>query len=228
MFCSVKITFEKWHAPKFLTENRAFILNLVILLTECGLLPLRAIVYGRQLKFFRRFKDTIITTSSRGKLFSKLVEKPPPYLQHFIDLDSRYSNCHEIYLDYNRKMKDKIIRMAANDSHYKYMLYMQINPTLKPSVFVDDMRFISRYIIKFRLGCHNLPIETGRWCRKLRCERLCETCDVLGDEVHFLFHCTELNRDGLNIPNNIKDLWDSEDVFELFERILAHGKCLVV
>ena len=29
-----------------------------IILIECGLLPLRAIVYGRQLNFFRRFKST--------------------------------------------------------------------------------------------------------------------------------------------------------------------------
>ena len=44
---------------------------------------------------------------------------------------------------------------------------------------------------RFRLSCHTLEIEMGRHhCPPIPAEeRLCDTCEVLEDEFHFLFHC---------------------------------------
>ena len=38
---------------------------------------------------------------------------------------------------------------------------------------------------------HRLPIIAGRWSNKPYQERLCEHCDMLGDEYHFILCCTE-------------------------------------
>ena len=50
-------------------------------------------------------------------------------------------------------------------------------------------------ITKFRLSCHSLEIETGRYVRPYLPpeERICHTCKVMEDEKHFLLNCQEPN-----------------------------------
>ena len=75
-------------------------------------------------------------------------------------------------------------------------------------------------ITRFRLGSHTLPIETGRWGRIKRENRLCRTCKVLGDERHFLLHCTEIDRNPLhNFTDNLSEIWKNENIFELFSNL---------
>ena len=64
-----------------------------------------------------------------------------------------------------------------------------------------------------------LPIETGRWSRTERQDRLCRTCNVLGDEAHALFRCIAVNRDSLDLPGSISDVWKADDIFTLFKRL---------
>ena len=148
-----------------------------------------------------------------------IVENVPSYLKHYIDLDTKYNNSNEIHFEYLCKLKDKIRNLGKDDSHYRYYMYMLNNPDLTPSIFVHHMRYISSIITKFRLGSHFLPIETGRWSRKPRNERLCPTCNVLGDERHLIYNCCEIDRTGLHLPNTFIDLWKSDEVIKLFKRI---------
>ena len=43
----------------------------------------------------------------------------------------------------------------------------------------------------FRTSNHLLPIEMGRWSGISREDRLCQTCETLGDEYHAVFECQE-------------------------------------
>ena len=93
-------------------------------------------------------------------------------------------------------------RGSNRDAHYKFWIYCQINPRLVPSPFLHRIDKVGKSITKFRLGSHNLPIEAGRWCRTLREDRLCNTCQVLVDEEHYIYTCSEIDRYGLtNIPH---------------------------
>ena len=97
------------------------------ILIECGFLPLRALVYGRQLNFYRKFKTTLTSQSARHILFNKLLVNCPAYLQHYIKLDEKGNNKNEIHLEYLRNMKDNIRQHAASVSHYKYNIYLEIH-----------------------------------------------------------------------------------------------------
>ena len=49
-------------------------------------------------------------------------------------------------------------------------------------------------LARFRLGAHNLEVETGRWRRLEYEHRLCQYCKTIGqhhveDEHHFIFEC---------------------------------------
>ena len=54
-----------------------------------------------------------------------------------------------------------------------------------------------RRLARFRLGCHQLPINVGARARLPRVRRVCPLCnaagtEALGDEPHFLFVCPHL------------------------------------
>ena len=48
--------------------------------------------------------------------------------------------------------------------------------------------------LQFRLGCHKLPIATGRRAGIVRASRQCTCCNAgaLGDEMHLVFECASL------------------------------------
>ena len=183
------------------------------------MLPLKAIVYSRQFKFYTRFKNSLHENSSRSKLLKRLVKDCPSYLKHYEQLHNSYNSHHEIHEEFLLKLKEDI-RSSARDNCYKFEMYLQLNPDLNTSPFIKTTHPVSDSIIKFRLGSHSFPIETGRWNRTKREDRLCTTCGVLGDEFHVIHRCVEINRNGIeNIPLNWKDLWDYEHIYPLFTRI---------
>ena len=62
---------------------------------------------------------------------------------------------------------------------------------LKLPISSKDMRVM----LRFRMGCHNLPIEMGRRHGIPRAQRVCTLCDTgsVGDERHLLFECPTLS-----------------------------------
>jgi hypothetical protein len=60
--------------------------------------------------------------------------------------------------------------------------------------FLDFVNVTKHRIALTRLICssHRLPVETGRWERPVipAEHRLCNVCNVLGDEFHLLLECS--------------------------------------
>ena len=97
---------------------------------------------------------------------------------------------------------------------------MENNPELIMSPFLNRIDSVGKSITKFRLGSHNLAIETGRWCRRKREDRLCNTCNLLGDENHAVFSCSKIERsDLLELPETLSAVWEWEGVNILFKRL---------
>ena len=167
---------------------------------------------------YRRYRDRALeANSSRTVLFAKLLGEPTSYLQHYLDLHENFVDVESIYKKAAEDLKARLVSMAENDQ-YKYKIYMDINPNLQRSPFISNLHALSGDIIRFRLGSHVLPIETGRWSRTARIDRLCQRCDELGDERHALFSCTAVDRGSLNLSESISEIWDSDDIFKLFKQ----------
>ena len=61
-----------------------------------------------------------------------------------------------------------------------------------------------------------LPIESGRWSRISRENRLCPRCNILGDE----HHCSEISRNpSHNFTENLSEIWKNKNIFELFKEL---------
>ena len=191
-----------------------------LLFIESGFIPIKAVMYCRQLKFYQRFRDSLQPKSRRDIVFRFLLENETSYLKHYVRLSSKYTSTKDIVSECRDEIKTKIYK-KANESRYKFNMYVSINPDLQISPFLDIYHPNTMDIIKFRLGTHFLPIETGRWNRTPRHERLCTTCGVLGDEKHVLYSCSLISREDLILDNFIHKIWYQPEVFKLFERIKA-------
>ena len=190
----------------------------MLLYIETGLLPVQALIEARQFKFFTRFPSTLLQGCDRQLVFEELTQNPSNYLKHYQQLIQKYTNHHEIFQYHLNIMKGKI-REHACKGRYKFDIYLKINPDLQPSPLLNCSHPLTTDIIRFRLGSHNLPIEKGRWSRLRRDQRICTTCNILGDEKHLIYDCSLIYREDLVLSNDISCIWTHQDVFHLFGRI---------
>ena len=196
----------------------------LLLYIESGILPIKALITARQLKFFNRYRSQLTGNTCRVKLFQRLLGEPTKYLQHYIDISAKYSTVSDVYRESMEEVKRQVRDLAAQGSkHYKYKIYTQMNPKLEQSPFIANPHPLSRDAIRFRLGSHILPIETGRWSRKPRQDRLCDKCGVLGDERHAIFDCVNVDRRNITMPGDIGDIWKMDRVFDLMQRLKDAG-----
>ena len=191
--------------------------NLLVLI-ESGFLPIKAVIYCRQLKFYKRFSDSIQPDSRRNHVFRFLLQHQTRFLKHYETLSSKYSSTEEIISEYRNEVKAKVYKFA-DDSKYKFGIYAKMNPDLRRSPFLDVYHPVANDIVKFRLGSHYLPIETGRWRGIARTERLCTACGVLGDERHALYSCSLILRDDVVLDEYLHHIWYQPEVFKLFKRL---------
>jgi len=93
-----------------------------------------------------------------------------------------------------KRVTDKYIEMWLEDVNTNSKCYNY-------RMFKTDLIF-EKYLIllpsqlrvkftHFRVSNHMLPIERGRHYNIPRGERLCEICNRLGDEYHYLFECVK-------------------------------------
>ena len=194
-----------------------------LIFIETGYLPIRAVVEKRQLKFFRRFKKSFRGTDPVRKFVLDnlmMEENITGYMNHYMRLDAMYADPEDIFREAYEKLKTSVQEKGATDVKYRFYIYNKINPGLTPSPFLNTMNY-GEPITRFRLGSHRLPIETGRWSGIQRCQRLCPKCNVLGDEYHFLFDCTETYKDPTHyFSGELHDVWSNENFFLRFKELV--------
>ena len=74
----------------------------------------------------------------------------------------------------------------------KFMTYVDLNPSLSVNRIYTDRAVMEHqriYTTRFRLSAHNLAIETGRWSRIPREERLCQCGTGVQTEEHVIIQC---------------------------------------
>ena len=191
-----------------------------IVLVESGMLPLRALVHKRQLNFYRRLKESMGVNSVRRSVFDMLhvSDNITGYIKHYVRLDEKYENSNNIYTEAMSEVISEIRTKADNsDKHYKFHIYTRLNPDLLPSPFLACPN--ADAITRFRCGSHHLPIETMRWGRVPRENRLCSRCHVLGDEYHFVFNCIDFPGFFDSCNGDLSLIWKDRDVFAYFKKL---------
>ena len=187
-----------------------------LVLIESGFLPVKALILCRQYKSYKRFVDCIQLNSLRHRTFRHLLQYQTRYIKHYESIITKYSCTDDILYESRNTVKSKVYQLA-DKGRYKFSIYAEINPDLVKSPFIDVYHPIARDIIKFRLGNHYLPIETGRWRSIPRQERLCTVCGVLGDERHALYNCAMIPRENRQLNTYLHHIWYQPEIFRLFK-----------
>ena len=193
-----------------------------LVLIESGLKPLKAVILVRQFNFFKRFQESLSEDGARREMMDTMLTNPTAYLRHYVNLESEYIDAKEIYKKYDDELKSRV-RTRAEKGGYKFQMYLKLNPQLEKSPYLqqDINNPIVKDITKFRLGSHRFPIETGRWRnpQKARVDRTCAVCGVTGDELHCVYVCPLVNRDGLVLPGDFKWDWNDPNILKLFQEM---------
>ena len=140
------------------------------------------------------------------------------YLKHRHELSRKYDNSIDIHNEHRQNLIISLINQARIDGKSKLRTYLDINPNLLSSPFLNSHNTLVPIIINFRLGTH-LPIETERWVRTPREERLCQLYKAVGDERHLIYDCCLITRNEMNIPDILSDIWEHDDIYKLFFKL---------
>ena len=142
---------------------------ILLLYVESGFLPLKCLIQSRQLNFFRKFQKSLEPNGTRHSIFQHLMSNSTTYLDHYKHIDSSYSTSDDLKNEFKNMIEEKVRGFGTNkDQHYKYWIYVQLNPELKPTPFFSRIDRVGKSITNFRLGSHAIKIETGRWNRTPR------------------------------------------------------------
>ena len=77
-----------------------------------------------------------------------------------------------------------------------------------------------RLMAEFRSGCPKLEVETGRWQKKEREERLCLLCNTaVGDVNHFLSECEALDGERKTLRTTLRDVTDENFAIKVLNSI---------
>ena len=81
-------------------------------------------------------------------------------------------------------------------------------------------RYQRRLMAEFRSGCPKLEVETGRWQKKEREERLCSLCHkAVGDISHFLSDCEALDGERKALKSILRDVANETFTTEVLNSI---------
>ena len=154
-------------------------------LIESGMPDIETIITERRSSYLRKLHNTIVDDSLL-KFALQLISTCSTPMNNIIQRSMNNINWKDAA---NSKA---ILNKRANTNSSKRATYLLMNPSLKPpSVYSNDdiPEFKRVQYTRIRLSSHNLRIETGRWCRTPREERICECKADIQTEEHILLNC---------------------------------------
>ena len=198
-----------------------------VLYAESGCIPLKAIIYKRQLKFYRKLKNDTISDpySPITLIFNNAVNVNIQFIRHYKQLDEKFADereCYNFYVNqYQCTAIEKVRQKGTVDPDGYFGPYLQLNPNLKcPEIYqkllcVESDRLI---ITRYRTGSHDLKIQAGRLTNTKRDLRLCRCGNNIQTLEHVLSNCPITANlriiHGIN-NKNMKEIMNSNDYIRL-------------
>ena len=136
---------------------------------------------------------------------------------NFMQADSKMTN--NLITKLNDKLKQLFIQYffhgIGNSS--KLSLYYDIKKEFRLEQYLREVKYFKygSALTKIRISAHNFPIESGRWKAIPKQNRICLLCmnNSIGDERHYLFHCT--NGDLVDIRINfMKEFYKHNEIID--------------
>ena len=155
-------------------------------LAELGMPPLSALIKHKQAMCIRKLIQTRRDIANDPFMFAFELTRTGNHRM--------YNHINSI-LEGDTSLETALSNLRANiqaSDKTKCVTYSRINPTYTIHEVYSNTGNIPEYIrlafTRLRLSSHRLRIETGRWSRLAREQRLCE-CGLVQDECHVMCDC---------------------------------------
>ena len=174
-------------AIKLLLGVRGSTTNVLCLL-EGGFPELESLVLKRRVNFITKFMRT---SSGDEPLHDVLNMCIGHNTRAYRVLQvARHFNGDPVILNRQTLMEKCVARRGSSSKTDTYLSLngeLSVHDVYKRSMYIPDYQRVA--LTRFRLSSHRLRIETGRWIRVPRDQRLC-MCDLgVQDEYHVIFIC---------------------------------------
>ena len=155
-----------------------------VMLLESGMLTLNDMIRTRAKRYMnKKLVDDIDEDTPLYKIYRLCAENNTngyKFINECLNSEPRE--------DLN-KLRERFITMEEGS---KALTYKEMNPDLTLHRIYSTSEYVSEWkrvnFTRFRLSSHNLRIETGRWSRIEREERLCD-CGEVQDKLHVIVYC---------------------------------------
>ena len=135
-------------------------------------------------------------TSSISHIFLHAMNSNTTFLRHYKKLDQKFATPDECYRFHVKlhetQLRTKIQQKYDSDEDSILGTYMRINPTLQSPKLYRDISCHEndrRIITKYRVGSHELKIQSGRLAGSDRQDRICDSANGIQTVHHVLFSC---------------------------------------
>ena len=139
--------------------------------------------------FYKKFIELDVNDSTAKRIWQKYIDLRSTSARTKTFLDY-YESLKNVQLTDNVESRKHTIQHSDKSMHIRYreLFDLEHNDILYNSMVNDNHRTV---ITRWRLSCHCLFIETGRYKRPFvqRNDRKCIICQVIEDEAHALFTC---------------------------------------
>ena len=155
---------------------------------ETNMSPVSTTVYALQKRFWEKLKEEtrFNNDSHLAHLVTLAEECNVPLIRYYNGLDTAAVG-HGL-----QAMKQLVKAKGEEDALNKCGQYLDINPDLTPwdNYFTTVLSEPDRQILtKYRCGAHRLRLETGRWDKTPRNNRLCACGTEVQTVRHVLYRC---------------------------------------
>ena len=140
-----------------------------------------ATIKHRQYNFFKKLLSLRIDEAVSRKIVS--LHRNLPICAHYDGLDPNVIEQNKL-----KRYQGSCNATTTYLSRYHKLINKKYNHVIYDSCISENIRIV---ITRWRLSCHSLRVETGRYevpflARHLR---ICLNCGVLEDETHAIFSC---------------------------------------
>ena len=149
-------------------------------------------------------------------------------LLHFLNFPHTWENFYGNAKQIKTALQNNFITFWTSEindkEHSRYQFYASVKKSFHIEnylVYIRDFT-LRAALSRLRMSSHNLMIEKGRHLGLRKEDRVCDFCQVLEDENHFIFHCKKFTKQR-DCIHNFQKLSKLDDIFN----DEMNNKCLV-
>ena len=181
---------------------------------EAGIPPVQDLIASRRMKFLKIKQDAVDINEPFHFVYDLCrIANTPAF--RFLERSALWESPNDPLIRIKQLIRTNAPGASKLTTYTSIMNpTMTIHPIYSCSTFIPDYKRES--LSRLRLMSHNLRIETGRWSRTPRDQRVCQ-CDsnVVQSEQHVLIECPLTqhcrNRYQMLIFTNVTDLMKEND-----------------